>query len=109
MCLSNGSDRYAEAQLAQSGDVDILIGETITNAFPFEPIPEAVDVDGDGVEEVLVIRNRASLGGVLPNRTRFSTGDIALLRAGPYGYNLSPVSPKFASDKPSFLSRLPLS
>ncbi len=86
---------YAEAQLGQGGEVDIMIGKIITNAFPFEPIPEAVDVDGDGVEEVLVIRNGASLGGVIPNRTRFQTGDVALLRVGPYGYSLSPVSPKF--------------
>lgn len=86
---------YAEAQLGQGGEVDIQIGKVITNSFAFEPIPEAVDVDGDGIEEVFVIRNGASLGGVIPNRTRYATGDIALLRAGPYGYNLSPVSPKF--------------
>jgi len=86
---------YAQAQLPQGGEVDIRIGDLITNAFSFEPIPEVVDVDGDGVDEVLVIRNGASLGGVVPNRTRYTTGDVALLRAGPYGYTLSPVSPKF--------------
>ncbi len=86
---------YAAAQLDQGGEIDVTIGKVITNAFRFEPIPEVIDVDGDGVEEVLVIRNGASLGGVLPNRTRFSSGDIALLRVGPYGYNLSPVSPRF--------------
>ncbi|WP_143308503.1 hypothetical protein [Candidatus Entotheonella palauensis] len=86
---------YAEAQLSQGGEVDVRIGKIITNSFAFEPIPEAVDVDGDGVKEVLVIRNGASLGGVIPNRTRYTTGDVALLRVGPYGYNLSPVSPKF--------------
>ncbi len=86
---------YAEARLGQGGEVDTTIGKIITHAFAFEPIPEAVDVDGDGVEEVLVIRNGASLGGVIPNRTRYATGDVALLKAGPYGFNLSPVSPKF--------------
>jgi hypothetical protein len=44
---------------------------------------------------VLVIRNSASLGGVLPNRTQFRSGDVAVLRAGPYGYALSPISPEF--------------
>jgi hypothetical protein len=86
---------YAQAQLPQGGQIDIRIGDLITKAFPFEQIPEVVDVDGDGVDEVLVIRNGASLGGVMPNRTRYTTGDVALLRAGPYGYTLSPVSPKF--------------
>lgn len=86
---------YAEARLGQNGEVDATIGKIITHAFPFEPIPEAVDVDGDGVEEALIIRNGASLAGVIPNRTRYATGDIALLKAGPYGFNLSPVSPKF--------------
>lgn len=86
---------YAQAQLPQMGEVDIRIGEIIKNSFPFEPIPEVVDIDGDGVDEVLVVRNDASLGGAIPNRARFPTGDVALLRAGPYGYTLSPVSPKF--------------
>lgn len=86
---------YAEAQLGQGGEVDILIGKIIKNSFRFEAIPEAVDFDGDGVDEVLVIRNGSSLGGIVPNRTRFASGDVALLRAGPYGYSLSPVSPKF--------------
>ncbi len=86
---------YAEAELGQGGEVDILIGKVITNTFPFEAIPEVLDIDGDGVDEVFVIRNGASLGGVVSNRTRYSTGDVALLRQGPYGYSLSPVSPKF--------------
>jgi hypothetical protein len=86
---------YAQAQLPQGGEMDVQIGELLMNAFPFEPIPEAVDVDGDGVDEVLVIRNGVSLGGVMPNRTWYTTGDVALLRAGPYGYTLSPVSPQF--------------
>lgn len=86
---------YAEAQLGQSGEVDILIGKIITKSFFFEPIPEAVDVDGDGVEEIFLIRNGSTLGGVIPNRTRYTSGDVALLRAGPYGYSLTPVSPKF--------------
>jgi hypothetical protein len=86
---------YAQAQLPQGGKMDVQIGELLMNVFPFEPIPVAVDVDGDGVDEVLVIRNGGSLGGVMPNRTRYTTGDVALLRAGPYGYTLSPVSPQF--------------
>ncbi len=86
---------YAEARLGQGGEYDILIGKIITNSFAFEAIPEAVDVDGDGIDEVLVIRNGASLGGAIPNRTRFATGDVALLQTGPYGYKLTPVSPRF--------------
>jgi hypothetical protein len=86
---------YGEAQLPQSGEVDILLGDVIKQTFPFEPIPQPVDVDGDGVDEVLVIRNGANVVGVALHGTRYTTGDIALLRAGPYGYTLSPVSPKF--------------
>jgi len=86
---------YAEAQLTQGSEMDVQLADVLKNTFYFEPIPEPVDVDGDGVDEVLVIRNGASLGGVLPNRTRYTTGDVALLRAAPYGYTLSPVSPQF--------------
>jgi hypothetical protein len=86
---------YAQAQLPQGGEMDVRIGDQLMNTFPFEPIPEPVDVDGDGVDEILVIRNSASLGGVVPNRARYTTGDIALLKAGPYGFTISPVSPKF--------------
>jgi hypothetical protein len=86
---------YAQAQLPQGGEMDVRIGDQLMNTFPFEPIPEPVDVDSDGVDEILVIRNSASLGGVVPNRARYTTGDIALLKAGPYGFTISPVSPKF--------------
>jgi hypothetical protein len=86
---------YAQAQLSQNSDMDIRISDYVTSTFSFEPIPEPIDVDGDGVDEILVIRNDSSLGGVVPYRTRYTTGDVALLRAGPYGFNLSPVSPKF--------------
>jgi hypothetical protein len=86
---------YAQAQLQQGPEMDVRISDYLMNTFPFEPIPEPVDVDGDGVDEILVIRNKASLGGVMPNRERYTTGDVALLKAGPYGYTLSPVSPQF--------------
>ena len=86
---------YGEAQLPQSGEMDVRLGDVIKQTFPFEPIPQPVDVDGDGVDEVLVIRNGANVAGVALHGTRYTTGDIALLRAGPYGYTLSPVSPKF--------------
>ncbi len=86
---------YAQAQLPQTGEVDVRLSDVLTNTFLFEPIPETVDVDGDGVDEVLVIRNGGYLGGIVTNRARYRTGDVALLRAGPYGYTLSAVSPKF--------------
>jgi hypothetical protein len=86
---------YAQAQLTQGSEMDAQLADVLRNTFYFEPIPEPVDADGDGVDEILVIRNGASLGGVLPNRTRYTTGDVALLRAAPYGYTLSPVSPQF--------------
>jgi hypothetical protein len=86
---------YAYAELPQTSALDIRIGEVLKQSFPFEPIPATVDIDGDGIEEVLVIRNDASWGGLLPNRTQFRSGDVAVLRAGPYGYSLSPVSPEF--------------
>jgi hypothetical protein len=88
-----GSDAYAE--LPQTGELDFRIGDVLKQSFPFEPIPVTVDLDGDGIEEVLVIRNSASLGGVLPNRTQFRSGDVAVLRTGPYGHSLSPISPEF--------------
>jgi hypothetical protein len=64
-------------------------------SFFFESIPATVDVDGDGVEEVLLARNAEFLGGFVPNLNQYSGGDIFLLRKERYGFNLTPVSPEF--------------
>ena len=64
-------------------------------SFYFEPIPAPVDVDGDGIEEVLVARNAEFLGGFIPNLNQFTGGDVVALRKERYGFTLTPVSPEF--------------
>lgn len=83
-----GSNTFGELDL-QSG-VDVL-----KQLFFFEPNPVAVDLNGDGIEEVLIARNAASLGRLLVNRTDYRDGDIVLLREETYGYSLTPISPQF--------------
>jgi hypothetical protein len=64
-------------------------------SFYFEPIPAPVDVDGDGIQEVLVARNAEFLGGFIPNLNQFSGGVVVLLRKERFGFTLTPVSPEF--------------
>ena len=62
--------------------------------FDFEVIPAVADLDGDGIDEVLVPRNQARLGAV-PNLDLFSGGRVVLMRQTPQGFTLSPISPEF--------------
>jgi hypothetical protein len=82
-----GTQTSAEVERASGRDAD-------KKSFYFELIPAVVDVDGDGLEEVLVARNAAILGFV-PNLTQYSGGDVVLLRKEKYGFSLAPCSPEF--------------
>ena len=62
--------------------------------FDFEAIPAVADLDGDGIDEVLVPQNQLRLG-VVPNLNLYSGGHVAMMRHTPQGYALSPVSPGF--------------
>jgi hypothetical protein len=81
---------YAFGEIEQTISRDVM-----KTSFFFEPIPLALDVDGDGADEVLVPRNISSLGGFVPNVQQFSGGEVVLLREENYGYSLSPISPQF--------------
>jgi hypothetical protein len=82
-----GSYTYAELEHIMSRD-------PMVEQFFFQPIPAAVDVDGDGLEEVLVARNDSRLG-FIPNLSQFSGGDIVVLRADNFGFNFSSITPQF--------------
>ena len=62
--------------------------------FDFEAIPAVMDIDGDGIDEVLVPQNQARLG-VVPNLNLYSGGHVVLMRQTPQGFALSPISPEF--------------
>ena len=62
-----GSYTYGEVERT------ITRGDVITQSCFFEPIPAAVDLDGDGIEEVLMARNEAILDFV-PNLGQYSGG-----------------------------------
>ena len=62
--------------------------------FDFEAIPAVADLDGDGMDEVLIPRNQSRLG-VVPNLNLYSVGHVVLMRQTPQGFALSPVSPRF--------------
>ena len=62
--------------------------------FDFEAIPAVADLDGDGIDEVLVPQNQARFGA-LPNLNLYSGGRVVLMRQTPQGFALSPVSPGF--------------
>ena len=62
--------------------------------FDFEAIPAVADLDGDGLDEVLVPQNQSQLG-VVPNLNLYSGGHVVLMRQTPQGFALSPVSPGF--------------
>jgi hypothetical protein len=80
---------YTSAEIERTISRDV-----VKKSFYFEPIPAVVDVDGDGVEEVLVARNAAILG-FIPNLNQYSGGDVVLLRKEKYGFNLLPIGPEF--------------
>ena len=62
--------------------------------FDFEAIPAVADLDGDGIDEVLVPQNQSQLG-VVPNLNLYSGGHVVLMRQTPQGFALSLVSPGF--------------
>ena len=62
--------------------------------FDFEAIPAVADLDGDGIDEVLIPQNHGSLG-MVPNLDLYSGGHVVLMRQTPQGFALSPVSPGF--------------
>ena len=62
--------------------------------FDFEAIPAVADLDGDGIDEVLVPQNQGRLG-VVPNLNLYSGGRVVLMRQTPQGFALSPISPGF--------------
>jgi hypothetical protein len=68
--------------------------EDVKQSVFLEPIPAAMDIDGDGIEEVLVARNTATLG-IAPGMNLYSGGDVLLLHEASYGLTLSPISPQF--------------
>lgn len=82
-----GNYTYGEVEKVMSRDM-------VKTPFIFEPLPLAVDLDGDGVEEVLIARNISRLG-FLPTLNQYAGGDILLLREENYGYSLAPISPQF--------------
>jgi hypothetical protein len=82
-----GSNVYGETR-------EIIARDDMVSYVYFEPIPAVIDVNSDGVDEVLVARNIGKTG-FIPNATSFSSGDVMLLREEKYGYTLSPISPQF--------------
>ena len=77
------------------GEIEQTISRDVMKfSFFFEAIPLAQDLDGDGIDEVLVVSNASSFSFV-PNLQQYSGGSIALLREENYGYSLSPISPQF--------------
>ena len=62
--------------------------------FDFEAIPAVADLDGDGIDEVLVPQNQSQLG-VVPNLNLYSGGHVVLMRQTPQGFTLSSISPEF--------------
>ena len=75
--------------------LEVHYGPNVEQAqFDFEAIPAVADIDGDGIDEVLVPQNQGRLG-VLPNLNLYSGGHVVLMRQTPQGFVLSPVSPGF--------------
>lgn len=69
-------------------------GAVEQSRFDFEAIPAVADLDGDGIDEVLVPQNQARLG-VVPNLDLYGGGRVVVMRQTPQGFALSPVSPEF--------------
>ena len=76
--------------------VDIRYSPSVADRaqFDFEAIPAVADLDGDGIDEVLVPQNQARLG-VVSNLNLYSGGHVVLMRQTPQGFALSPISPEF--------------
>ena len=83
-----GSFVSATLQIVRGG------GSVEQEQFDFEAIPAVADLDGDGIDEVLVPQNQARFG-TLPNLNLYGGGHVVLMRQTPQGFALSPVSPGF--------------
>ena len=69
-------------------------GNVEQKQFDFEAIPAVADLDGDGIDEVLLPQNQARFGAV-PNLNLYSGGHVVAMRQTPQGFALSTVSPGF--------------
>jgi len=74
-----GGGSYLRLELLKAGTTS---RSPRTEFFNFEPVPVAVDLDGDGVEEVLVPQNQLE-------------GHIGILFRGPAGYRFQSVNSGF--------------
>jgi len=74
-----GGGSYLRLELLKAGTTS---RSPRTEFFNFEPVPIAVDLDGDGVEEVLVPQNQLE-------------GHIGILFRGPAGYRFQSVNSGF--------------
>ena len=74
-----GGGSYLRLELLRAGTTS---RSPRTEFFNFEPVPVAVDLDGDGVEEVLVPQNQLE-------------GHIGILFRGPAGYRFQSVNSGF--------------
>lgn len=75
-------------------DVVTSSGVSGITQFDFEAIPAVADIDGDGIDEVLLPQNQGRLG-LVPNLNLYRDGHVVMMRQTPQGFTLSPVSPGF--------------
>ena len=73
-----GSFVSATLQIVRGG------GSIEHEQFDFEAIPAVADLDGDGIDEVLVPQNQARFG-TLPNLNLYGGGHVVLMRQTPQG------------------------
>jgi hypothetical protein len=74
-----GGGSYLRAELLKPGTTAQVRRSTFIN---FEPVPVAVDLDGDGVEEILIPQNQLE-------------GHIGIIFRGPAGYRFQSVNSGF--------------
>ena len=74
-----GGGKYLKLELLRSGTTSRVIRSEF---FYFEPVPVAVDLDGDGIEEVIVPQNQLE-------------GSIGIVFRGPAGYRFQSVRSGF--------------
>ena len=76
---SVGGGRYLKLELLKPGTSNRVVRSEFIN---FEPVPVAVDLDGDGIEEVIVPQNQME-------------GHIGIVFRGPAGYRFQSVNSGF--------------
>jgi hypothetical protein len=81
---------YIYAEVADQSSRDPVLRRSVY----IEPLPVPIDIDGNGIDEVLVPRNLSILG-IIPGLDLYSGGEVALLHEASYGLTLSPISPQF--------------